>query len=849
MADRIKGITIVLDGDAGPLNKAISSVDKSLKETQRTLKDVDKLLKLDPTNTELLRQKQDLLKKAVSDTEDKLAKEKEALAKLAEKDQTPEVQKQMAALERQIVEDEAKLKSLKEQLRDFGSVAKQQLKAVGEKFKEIGNKISDVGQKLMPVSATAGAIGAGLLKMGYNAVKSADDLKTLSQQTGISVEELQKMQYASELVDVSLEDITGALRKMKPKMSEGNKTFEKLGVSVTNADGSLRDATDVFYDSIDALSKIQNETERDQVAMELFGKSADELAGIIDDGGAALKQYGQEAADAGLILSENTVNALNDTNDTIDKLKADMSGTMAEVGADVAQVLAPALEKGGEVIKTITAKLRELTPEQQATILKIVGIVAAIAPAILIIGKLVAGIGSVISVIGTIVGVLGGPLTLVIAGAVAAGILLYKNWDKIKAFAKKLYDTLKKVFANIKKTITDTWKTIKNTIQSVWSSITTTVTTAINKVKSTVESVMNAIKTVVSNVWNTIKTTVSNVTSNISSTASTAWNNIKSGASTAWNAISTTVTNVANSMKTSLSNAFNNIKTGASTAWNNIKSAITDPIGTAKTALLNNVNAIESAFKFVGINSNTVKSFFNGVRAAITDPIGTAKDTINSAVSTIKGAFNFGGISTSPITSALSAVKNAITNPISTAKDTISSAVSTIKNAFGISIDTSKIYSVFNAVKTAISGPIESAKSLVNSAVDTIKGIFPIKMGKIFSGIKLPHFVISGGQAPWGIGGAGVKPSISISWYRKAYDQPYLFTTPTIVGGRGFGDGGGSGELVYGRDALLRDIAAASSGQITVNVYASDGMNVNQLANAVQNRLVQLQRQRERAFA
>ena len=849
MADRIKGITIVLDGDAGPLNKAISSVDKSLKETQRTLKDVDKLLKLDPTNTELLRQKQDLLKKAVSDTEDKLAKEKEALAKLAEKDQTPEVQKQMAALERQIVEDEAKLKSLKEQLRDFGSVAKQQLKAVGEKFKEIGNKISDVGQKLMPVSATAGAIGAGLLKMGYNAVKSADDLKTLSQQTGISVEELQKMQYASELVDVSLEDITGALRKMKPKMSEGNKTFEKLGVSVTNADGSLRDATDVFYDSIDALSKIQNETERDQVAMELFGKSADELAGIIDDGGAALKQYGQEAADAGLILSENTVNALNDTNDTIDKLKADMSGTMAEVGADVAQVLAPALEKGGEVIKTITAKLRELTPEQQATILKIVGIVAAIAPAILIIGKLVAGIGSVISVIGTIVGVLGGPLTLVIAGAVAAGILLYKNWDKIKAFAKKLYDTLKKVFANIKKTITDTWKTIKNTIQSVWSSITTTVTTAINKVKSTVESVMNAIKTVVSNVWNTIKTTVSNVTSNISSTASTAWNNIKSGASTAWNAISTTVTNVANSMKTSLSNAFNNIKTGASTAWNNIKSAITDPIGTAKTALLNNVNAIESAFKFVGINSNTVKSFFNGVRAAITDPIGTAKDTINSAVSTIKGAFNFGGISTSPITSALSAVKNAITNPISTAKDTISSAVSTIKNAFGISIDTSKIYSVFNAVKTAISGPIESAKSLVNSAVDTIKGIFPIKMGKIFSGIKLPHFIISGGQAPWGIGGAGVKPSISISWYRKAYDQPYLFTTPTIVGGRGFGDGGGSGELVYGRDALLRDIAAASSGQITVNVYASDGMNVNQLANAVQNRLVQLQRQRERAFA
>ena len=105
-------------------------------------------------------------------------------------------------------------------MRNFGSVSAQQLKAVGGKLKEAGGKIEDVGRKLAGVSAGAAAIGAGLLKLGYSAVQSADDLNTLSKQTGISTDELQKMQYASDLVDVSLEDITGALRKMKPKMDD-----------------------------------------------------------------------------------------------------------------------------------------------------------------------------------------------------------------------------------------------------------------------------------------------------------------------------------------------------------------------------------------------------------------------------------------------------------------------------------------------------------------------------------------------------------------------------------------------------------------------------------------------------
>ena len=354
---RIKGITIQLDADATPLQKALSGVDKSLRQTQSNLRDVNKLLKLDPGNTALLTQKQKALKDAIGLTKDRLQQLKEAQKGV--KEGTAE----WDALQREIIDTEQKLGKLESDYRSFGSVASQQIKAVGEKVKAAGKSIEDFGKKLQPVSAAAGALGGALVKLGYDSVKNADELSTLSKQTGLSTDSLQKMQYASELVDVSVEDITGALKKMKPKMTDSNKTFEKLGVSIKDSNGELRSAEDVFYDSIAALSQISNETERDQVAMELFGKSADQLAGVIDDGGAALKAYGDEAENLGLILDNDTIESLNNTNDTIDKLKGNLGATFAQLGATVAEVLGPVLEKFAEWIGNITARLREMNPE------------------------------------------------------------------------------------------------------------------------------------------------------------------------------------------------------------------------------------------------------------------------------------------------------------------------------------------------------------------------------------------------------------------------------------------------------------------------------------------------------
>lgn len=145
---RIAGITIEIDGNVQPLTKALEGVNKSLSGASSRLRDVNKLLKLDPTNTELLRQKQELLTNSIKSTEEKLKTERAALQQLKEADQTPEVVKQQEALQREIIDNEQKLKGLQKELKNFGSVGAQQIKAIGAQMKELGASIKSVGDSM-----------------------------------------------------------------------------------------------------------------------------------------------------------------------------------------------------------------------------------------------------------------------------------------------------------------------------------------------------------------------------------------------------------------------------------------------------------------------------------------------------------------------------------------------------------------------------------------------------------------------------------------------------------------------------------------------------------------------------
>ena len=617
-ANRIKGITIEIGGDTTKLQKALQNVDKDLRATETNLKDINKLLKFDPKNAELLAQKQKNLEKAIGLTKDRLKQLKDAQA------QVQEGSEEWDALQREIIDTKKKLKDLEKEYKDFGSVGVQQVKAIGKQLQDAGKKIEDFGQKLTPVSAAAGALGAGLAKLGFDAIANADDLNTLAKQTGFSTKEIQKMRYASELVDVSFEDVAGAMRKMKANMDSHEDAWKRLGVSVTDADGNMRDATAVFYDVIEALSKVQNNTERDQLAMEIFGKSADELAGIIDDGGQSMKEFGDQAEEAGLILSQDTLDSLSETDDAIQELKNNFSATAGAIGADIATTLAPAIEELGGQVELLTSKLRDLSPEQTTAILAIAGVVAVIAPTIIFIGQLITAIGAITTALAPVIAAIGAFAAAFAGPIVAIGLAIAAFVGFIK-YHEVIEQKTNELAANI----------------------------------------------------------------------AAKWDGIKAAAVEKWNGIKTSIGNAADSIKTS------------------------------------------------------VAQKFDAVKKAITDPIDKAKQKVQDGINSIKNTIN------------------------------------------------------------------------------NVKLSLPH--------FKLPHFRISGGQAPWGLGGHGTKPTIAVDWYKRAYNNPVLFTQPTVLptmaGLKGFGDGSGA-EIVMGLDKL-RQVIGANAAPVTINVYASPGQDARQIAAEV----------------
>ena len=249
--------------------------------------------------------------------------------------------------------------------------------------------------------------------------------------------------------------------------------------------------------------------------------------------------------------------------------------------------------------------------------------------------------------------------------------------------------------------------------------------------------------------------------------------------------------------------------------------------------------------------------------AGITAVLGPLLMVFGSLVSAIGGIITivttcgaaFGAIA-GPIGIAVAAIAAAIAIGVALYKnwDTIKAKASQVFNAIKTTVTTNfntlknTVTTVWNAIKNAITRPIEAAKNTVTKAINKIKSFFPLKIGKIFSGMKLPHFSIKG-SAPFGIGGKGVKPSISVSWYKKAMQQPYLFSNATLFGAGEKGD-----EMLYGRNSLMKDIANAMAsvgggGDMIVNVYGSDNMSVTELANAVEQKIITMQKRRTQAWA
>lgn len=494
MAGNIKGITIEFQGDTTKLDKALRQIKNSTKDIDSELKQVNKALKFNPTSVDLWRQKQDLLKEKIKQTETNL-KELKNIQKQMDAQGVDKQSEAYRRVQREITEAESKLKTFKTELRKIGQV---NLRAMSEQFKQMGKDLESAGQSMRGLSTAAAAVTAAIGALTVKSGKWADDLNTMSKRYSIGTKEMQMYSAAAELVDTDVETIAKSHVKLEKTMltaSKGTGTaadaFKALGVQVTNADGSLRDGDTVWKETISALGKMENETERDAYAMALMGKSASELNPLIEDGGKTYEKLAKTMKKYDLdFVDQKMLDNANAFNDSLDTMKAIGMVAFQQLGTKLAAYLAPAMEKVVDVVGRLASWFSKLSPRTQTIIASVAAMVAALAPLLIGLGKVSTGIGAIIKLVAVVGPAIGGviaalgPVILIIGAVVAAGVLLYKNWDKIKAAAKKLKDNLIKTFNQVKAKVTSIWNGIKTAITSPITKAVSIIKSAIAKIKS-----------------------------------------------------------------------------------------------------------------------------------------------------------------------------------------------------------------------------------------------------------------------------------------------------------------------------------------------------------------------------
>lgn len=295
------------------------------------------------------------------------------------------------------------------------------------------------------VIAAIKKLASGLKELAMGAVKLSDDLATQAQVTGLSTDALQEYNYMAELVDVSVDTITGSMTKLTRNMSSAQsgtgaaaEAFNKLHVRVTNLDGSLRSNQDVFNDVIDALGNVANETERDAIAMEVFGKSAQELNPLISAGSAQIRAYAREAHDMGYVMSEDVINKNLKASDAYERMKNSITAAKNYVGSQ----FAPVIEKAAGIVQ----KLVQAARDNEAIIKKVVSVLAAAVAGFVAYKAAVSAASAATALMAA------NPVALCIAALtalVAAAALLSETDVQLSDNTKKLISDMDKLSAEI----------------------------------------------------------------------------------------------------------------------------------------------------------------------------------------------------------------------------------------------------------------------------------------------------------------------------------------------------------------------------------------------------------------
>lgn len=234
----------------------------------------------------------------------------------------------------------------------FGISLPSEIQSALNKFIEIDAQTVALVGGLAALAAAIVSAERALVNLTRESAAYADEILTMSTTTGIATESLQEYTYAADLLDVSVETITGSQARLIRSMGAAQEgtaaqadAFAKLGVTYQNTDGSLRNAEEVFWDTIDALGQMQNETERDAIAMDLLGRSAQDLNPLIKAGSDRMAELADEAHEMGYVLDDEALGVLGEVDDAMQRLNRQTEATKNKVAVEFAPSLIDVTEK------------------------------------------------------------------------------------------------------------------------------------------------------------------------------------------------------------------------------------------------------------------------------------------------------------------------------------------------------------------------------------------------------------------------------------------------------------------------------------------------------------------------
>ncbi|MEK4606539.1 phage tail tape measure protein [Geobacillus sp. FSL W8-1251] len=608
---------------------------------------------------------------------------------------------------------------------------------VSAALNSFGLAASEASRVADVLAQAANDSAAGIQDMQYTFKYAAPVAKSL----GISLEQLAA---ATEIManngirgEQAGTTLRAALIRLSDPPKEAANTLEALGVKITDANGKMLPFSNIIGQLAEKTKNMSN-AQKLAALSTIFGTEA--ASGML-----TVVEAGPQKLDA---LTKSLQNSAGASQEAAQKMKDNLKGSLEELqGAfETAQItignaLAPAIQKVAGYIQQLVDWFNNLSPSTQqfiATAAAVAAVLAGIGTAIgvvlAIIGTAASGIGALTAAFGAVSGAIAaaggmagvfsaaiaaitGPVGIAIAaiaGLVAAGVLIYKNWDEIKAKTTEIWGSLKEWFSStlesIKQSFNNVWNNIKSFTSSTWQTIKQVTVTVWNTIKSAALAIIMPFVNGITNLFNGMKSGLQTILNGLKQYFSGVWQAIKNIFIGAVLLIIDLVTGDFKNLSNDARAIFNNLKNALSSIWNGIKQVFSGAV----SAIKGFVSAAWSNIK------STTSSVFNGIRSLASSIWNGIKSAISNAVNTAKSA----------VSNAFSAMKNAVSSIMSGIKSTIvsmwNSAVSFLKGIDLYSIGKNIIQGLARGISSMASAVIEKVRDIANSVTRTIRKVLDI---------------------------------------------------------------------------------------------------------------------------